>query len=168
MIMDGSSWRGASLVNATSETSETSRGVDDEADEAPVLEPAYDDLLDEQWLQRGDALDPGDDLVDIGLTIDMTDSEDLEDAQATELDVGSLLTSLPVVEPVDGGEAGERDGSEAALGALQELLLPEESSGRRDENEEIGDDERFPAFDGLSAPRHPEPLDDDAEGPREG
>lgn len=167
MSKHGSSLRGASLVNVNA-TSEASGGADDQEDESPVLEPEYGDLLDAQWLQRGDTLDPGDDLVDIGLTIDMTDSEELDDGQAMELDVGSLLTSLPAVEPVEGGEPGEREGGDAALGALQELLLPEDGSGRHDDDEEIGNDERFPVFDGLSAPRHPTPLDDDAEGPREG
>jgi hypothetical protein len=61
----------------------------------------------------------------------------------------------------------EREGGEAALGALQELLLPEDGSQGRDDDE-IGNDERFPAFDGLSAPRPSVPADDDAEGPRDG
>lgn len=162
MIKDCSGQREAWLVDATSEAS---RGTDEE-DDAPVLDPEYGDLLDAQWLQRSDALDPGDDLVDIGLTIDIADSVDLDEAQAMELDVGTLLTSLPAVELAEGGEATEREGGEAALGALQDLLLPEDGSGREDDDE-IGNDERFPAFDGLSAPRPSQPLDDDAEGPRD-
>lgn len=166
MIKDGSSSRRWTAL--ASATSEASRGAEEE-DDAPVLEPEYGDLLDAQWLQRGsDALDPEDDLVDIALTIDMSDSDDLDEAQAMELDVGALLTSLPAVELVDGAEALEREGGEGALGALQELLLLEEEAvRRRDDDEEIGNDERFPAFDGLSAPGPSGPIDDDAEGPRD-
>lgn len=166
MIKDASSWRWASLVSTTSEASSSA----DEEDDAPVHEPEYGDLLDEQWLQRGsDALDPEDDLVDIALTIEMADSDDLDEANAMELDVGALLTPLPAQELPDGDETAEREGADRALGALQELLLPEEQgAARREEDEEIGDDERFPAFDDLSAPGHSGLPDDDAEGPHGG
>lgn len=143
-----------------------SHGADDDED-APVVEPAYSDLLDADWLRRGtDALDPDDDLVDVGLTIDMTDGGDLDEGQAVDLDVGALLTSVPSesLDPADAGHAAA-DG----LGALQELLLPDErGSCRREDDEEVGDDERFPVFDGFMAPRPSAPLDDDAEGPSEG
>lgn len=163
MIEDRSSWRSAAPVSTTSEASSSA----DEEDDAPVHEPEYGDLLDEQWLQRGsDALDPEDDLVDIALTIELADSDDLDEAQALELDVGTLLTSLPAQEPTEGEEPAERTGGDGALGALHELLLPDEHAGR-EEDEEVGDDEQFPAFDGLSAPAHSGTLDDDAEGPHE-
>jgi hypothetical protein len=69
-------------------------------------------------------------------------------------------------EASDFGEPAER---EAGTGALHGLLLPEERGVRRHEDDdEIGDDERFPAFEGVSSPGSLGPLDDDAEGPREG
>lgn len=162
MLNDGSPCR-VSLVH---EMSQPGHGVDDE-DEAPVLEPEYGDLLDAQWLQRGsDALDPEDDLVDIGLTIDIADTGDLDEAQAMELDVGSLLTSLPSLELSDPAEP-EREGAEASL-ALHDLLLPEEGrGGRGEDDDEVGNDASFPVFDGISAPRPAGSLDDDAEGPQE-
>jgi hypothetical protein len=165
MTRDDESGRSASFERAAAEGG---RSADDE-EEAPVLDPQYGDLLDAQWLQRGsDALDPDDDLVDIGLTIDMSDSDDSDEAQAMDLDVGTLLTSLPAHESelADLAEPAER---EAGTGALHGLLLPEEGGVRRhDDDEEIGDDERFPAFEGLSAPGSATPPDDDAEGPPEG
>lgn len=166
MTQHDSSWRRPSLVNATNEAGRSA----DEEDEAPVLDPEYGDLLDAQWLQRGsDALDPEDDLVDIGLTIDMSDADDLDEAQVTELDVGVLLTSLPAQELSDAEEPAERVAPEGGLGALSELLLPEERGSRhREDDDEVGNDDHFPAFDGLSAPRPSGQLDDDAEGPHEG
>jgi hypothetical protein len=160
MIHDGRSL-------ASNATSEASRSADDD-DDVPVADPQYGDLLDEQWLERGtDALDPDDDLVDIGLTIDMSDSGKLDEAQGLELDVGALLTSLPAPDAVDFGDAPEREEGAVGIGALQELLLPEEQGTRREDDEDAGLDEHFPAFDGMAAPRPVAPVDDDAEGPHE-
>jgi hypothetical protein len=163
------------FVSSMSMTSGASRSAEEEED-APVVEPEYGDLLDARWLDRGTAdLDPEDDLVDIGLTIDLDDGDTADEAaQVTELDVGTLLTSLPAQEEasdptaLDEAERAEREQAERSvgLGALQDLLLPDERGGRRREDDEaIGNDESFPVFDGLSAPRPPVPLDDDAEGP---
>jgi hypothetical protein len=171
MTRDGSNYPLTSIVSATSGAS---RSADEEEEQdAPVLDPEYGDLLDTQWLARGtDALDPEDDLVDIGLTIDLDDADNSDElAQMTELDVGTLLTSLPEQEEdaldlsLDSPERVPRDAS-VGLGVLQDLLLPEERSERRREDDEaVGNDESFPVFDGVSAP--PVPLDDDADGPSE-
>jgi hypothetical protein len=165
------------LVSGISRTSGASRSAEEEED-APVVEPEYGDLLDARWLERGtEDLDPEDDLVDVGLTIDLDDGETSDEvAQVTELDVGTLLTSLPDQEDaagvtaLDEAEHAEREHVERSVGvgALHDLLLPEERSGRRREDDEaIGNDDSFPVFDGLSAPRPAAPLDDDAEGPSE-
>jgi hypothetical protein len=147
-------------------TAEGGRSADDE-DEAPVLDPEYGDLLDTQWLGRGsDALDPEDDLVDIGLTIDMSGADDLDEAQAVELDVGALLTSLPG-QDLEPSELGEPVEGEAAGGELHGLLLPEERGRSREDDDAVGDDERFPAFEGVAAPGPAAPLEDDTEGPHE-
>ncbi len=165
MTTDGNSPRWPSLVSATAEAS---RGAGDE-DEEPVLEPEYGDLLDAQWLDRGsESLDPEDDLVDIGLTIDMTDSGELDESQAMELDVGALLTPLPAHDASEVGDPAERDVDGAAgLGALQDVLLPDEPGASGRDDDEVGNDERFPAFDGVSPPRPSGLLEDDAEGPHE-
>src|SRR5688572_10871007 len=134
-------------------TVEGSRSAAEDEDEAPVLDPEYGDLLDEQWLGReSDALDPEDDLVDIGLTIDMSGADEGDEAHAMELDVGALLTSLPGhdLESADHGEPVERE--PAADGELHGLLLPEERGHSREDDEAVGDDERFPAFEGVAAP----------------
>jgi hypothetical protein len=169
MTRDGSNCPLTSIVSATSGASRSAE--EEEEQDAPVLDPEYGDLLDSQWLDRGtDALDPEDDLVDIGLTIDLDDADNSDElAQMTELDVGTLLTSLPEQEEdaldLSSAERAPRDAS-VGLGVLQDLLLPEERSERRREDDEaVGDDEGFPVFDGVSSP--PAPLDDDADGPSE-
>ena len=73
--------------------------LDMEDAEAPVREPGYDDLIDRSWLERGADEDWDDErstVDDVGLTIEL-DSPASEDdgAQVVDLDVGSLLTSLP-------------------------------------------------------------------------
>jgi hypothetical protein len=198
------------LASTASTTSGASHSADEE-DDAPVVDPEYGDLLDAKWLERGtDALDPEDDLVDIGLTIDLDGGDDADDlAQMLDLDVGTLLTSLPeedadIAVPdivatelgasdmasiegaaldraadtaaldraaLDRAERadGEHGDGSVGIGVLRGLLLPEERDGhRRDEDEAIGDDERFPVFEGVSASDPSAPLDDDAEGPSEG
>lgn len=174
MTRHGSNCPLTSIVSATNGASRSAE--EEEERDAPVLDPEYGDLLDTQWLDREtDALDPEDDLVDIGLTIDLDDADNSDElAQMTELDVGTLLTSLPEQEEdgsslsLDLSEQAERAPRDASvgLGVLQDLLLPEERSERRREDDEaVGNDESFPVFDGVSAP--PTPLDDDADGPSE-
>jgi hypothetical protein len=141
-----------------------------DTDDADAIghEPGYDDLLDRGWLERtaDDAFeDEGAGVEDIGLTIDLDGPSDDEDgAQVVDLDVGSLLTSLPS----DGTELDleplghERSDAAIGVGALREMLLPDSDDDGFDDRE-VGDDERFPVFDdapGL-APR-PSLDDDDA------
>ena len=130
----------------------------EDAEDAPAGEPEYGDLLDAKWLERtADALEVDDDLVDIGLTLDLDEQDDADEhAFALDLDVGTLLTSLPAPGVVRESTASDPDAAERelgegtlALGALREVLLPEERAARQrlDDDEEIGLDERFPAFD---------------------
>ena len=123
---------------------------EDEDDDSPAVTD-YGDLLDAKWLEReADVLDQDDDLVDVGLTLDLDDDDDDdENAYAVDLDVGSLLTSLqPPGADADSSEPALNDGSLAA-GALSEVLLPEANALRRlvEDDEAVGDDEQFPAFD---------------------
>ena len=103
-------------------------------------------------------------------TIDMADADGGEDASGMELDVGVLLTSLPGEdEAAELREPGERESGESVVGmsALQDLLLPDERMRGKEDDEEVGNDEYFPAFEGVATPRPSIPLDDDAEGPHE-
>lgn len=135
--------------------------LDTDDPEALVHESEHDDLLDRGWLERTADDDPEDDasVEDIGLTIDLDGpAMDDEGAQFLDLDVGSLLTSLP-----GGGdgveldlEPGDREG--VAVGTLRELLLPDGDTDSDDR--EIGDDDRFPVFDDGAAIA-PRPLHDD-------
>jgi hypothetical protein len=135
--------------------------LDTDDPEALVHESEHDDLLDRGWLERAADDDLEDDATveDIGLTIDLDGpATDDEGAQFLDLDVGSLLTSLP-----GGGdgveldlEPGDREG--VAVGTLRELLLPDGDTDSDDR--EIGDDDRFPAFDDGPAIA-PRPLHDD-------
>jgi hypothetical protein len=139
-----------SASNASVSSSEGQKW--DDEDEAPAVAPEYGDLLDANLLERSaDTVDPDDDLVDVGLTLDLADRDDVEGlAMVVDLDVGTLLTSLPPAAAV----RDERDLGEDALasGALREVLLPEEHELQRrtDDDEAVGDDERFPAFDATS------------------
>jgi hypothetical protein len=129
----------------------------EDPEDAPAGEPEYADLLDGKWLERtADALEVDDDVVDIGLTLDLDEQDDADEhAYSLDLDVGTLLTSLPAAgvreSTASDPYAPERELGEGALalGALRELLLPEERAARQraDDDEEIGEDERFPAFD---------------------
>jgi hypothetical protein len=154
-------------------------GTDDE-DEAPAGDPEYADLLDGEWLERvADARERDDDLVDVGLTLDLDAYDDEgEQAQVMDLDVGVLLTSLPSVAregrgSVDGAvsDGAVSDGAEPELGdgslsvgALRDVLLPEGRALRErvEDDDEIGDDEHFPAFE-LSPVLRPA-EDDSSEG----
>jgi hypothetical protein len=145
---------------------------DEEEEEAPAA-AEYGDLLDAQWLEREtDVLERDDDLVDIGLTLDLDDDEEDENAYFVDLDVGTLLTSLlPAGADSDSSEPALNDGS-LASGALSELLLPEERRSdertvkqRADDDEAVGDDEQFPAFDESGGvPERPAGDDDGSEG----
>jgi hypothetical protein len=139
--------------------------LDMEDAEALGQDHRYEDLLDHRWLeQRADLTDEDEErgsIEEVGLTIDLDDLEaDDEGAQVVDLDVGSLLTSLPS----DGTELdldpGPAHGDGAlALAALREMLLPEGEAVDGDDRE-VGDDDRFPAFEDSSdiAPR---PVHDD-------
>jgi hypothetical protein len=140
--------------------------LDTEDAEAGSLQPGYEDLLDRHWLERAADDDLDDERSaedDIGLTIDLDSSRDEEEgAQVVDLDVGSLLTSLPSegteldLEP---GPMLERADTTLGVGALRDVLLPEDEDERDDR--EVGDDERFPVFD--DAERQPRAPDDDSE-----
>jgi len=152
-------------------------GAAEDEDDSPVGQPEYGDLLDAAWLERAaDALDLDDELVDVGLTLDLNEGDDAEEhAFALDLDVGILLTSLPPAGvardlsalDLDAVERELGDGT-LALGALREVLLPEERALRQraDDDEEIGEDDRFPAFETYIAelPLEPEPEDGGGEG----
>lgn len=132
----------------------------------------HTDLIDAEWLERAaevGELDEDGAYGEVGLTIELNGPDIGEDlAQVVDLDVGSLLTSLP-------GEGGEIDldltsdqtlGDGAfALGALGDVALPGGEGGQGERaDDEIGDDDRFPVFENSSivSPRRP-PLDDEAE-----
>jgi hypothetical protein len=153
-------------------------GAAEDEDDSPVGEPEYGDLLDADWLERtADALELDDELVDVGLTLDLNEGDDADEhAFALDLDVGTLLTSLPpagvardlsVALELDAVERELGDGT-LALGALRDVLLPEERALRQraDDDEEIGEDDRFPAFETYIAelPAEPEPEDGGSEG----
>jgi hypothetical protein len=147
----------------------------DEQD-AEVLQPdsGYDDLLDESWLERvaGEEDDEEGTLLDgVGFTIELDEPSDDDDgAQVVELDVGSLLTSLPGegteldLDLRNDAARGLGDGS-LAIGAIRDMLLPDTEEDESDDTE-IGDDERFPVFDDASD-INPRPGRDDAEDPDE-
>lgn len=141
--------------------------LDREDAEAPVREPGYDDLLDRGWLERAGDDDPDDDtpaVDDVGLTIELdSPAADDEGAEVVDLDVGSLLTSLPSEgAELDLDTLAERADPSLGLGALRDLLLPEDDDELDDEA--VGDDDRFPAFDD-DAERSPQPSADDDSDP---
>jgi hypothetical protein len=113
--------------------------------------PAYDDLIDRGWLERSAENGPEDEGAgpeEIGLTIDLDGPTDDEDgAQVVDLDVGSLLTSLPSdATELDLELLGHERADAVGVGALRDLLLPESDDDGL-EDAEVGDDERFPVFD---------------------
>jgi hypothetical protein len=132
--------------------------------EAGLGEPGYEDLIDHGWLERA-ANEAGDDaenspLEDIGLTIELDAAPDDEDgAEVVDLDVGSLLTSLPSegTELDLEGPGQERGDALLGVGALHDVLLPEDDDEHDDR--EVGDDDRFPVFDDDA--EHPPPSADD-------
>jgi hypothetical protein len=170
-------------------------GTEDE-DEAPAGDPEYADLLDADWLDRAaDARERDDDLVDVGLTLDLDERDDVDElAQGVDLDVGVLLTSLPLPVSREGAASSALNASEGAsldgaslqdsvlsdgaeaepeigegslsVGALQDVLLPEQRTGRprAEDDDEVGDDESFPAFDSSPALRPGEPGAEDDSG----
>jgi hypothetical protein len=145
--------------------------LDLEDAEALGQEHQYEDLIDRRWLEQGADDDNEDDrssIEEVGLTIDLDELTSEEDgAQIVDLDVGSLLTPLPpdgVELELDPGPAHDRGA--LALGALRDMLLPEEDGGERDEHD-VGDDDRFPVFDdssdSVSSAIPPRPANDDAD-----
>jgi hypothetical protein len=171
MMTDPMSW---ASPEAPVDASDAILSRDDE-DEAPAGDPEYSDLLDTEWLERmADARERDDDLVDVGLTLDLTDRDEADElAQVLDLDVGILLTSLPAHVSRDGSPDGvepERELGDGSLsvGALRDLLLPEEHAVREraEDDEEVGDDGRFPAFESSieQGPRAPGADDDSSQG----
>jgi len=151
--------------------------IDMDDAEALGQDAGYGDLLDTSWLDRTAAEEPEDDratLDDIGLTIELDDSDMDDDAQVVDLDVGSLLTSLPSEGTELDLDSGAVDGA-LAIAALRDVLLP--SDDEVNDDREIGDDDRFPAFDDasdieprpslddtdddVSSPEHERPRNDD-------
>jgi len=106
-------------------------------------------------------------LVDVGLSLELDDCDDDDElTQGMDLDVGILLTSLPAPPSRDGGDASALSSSDStrsdpaeaereigdgalSLGALREVLLPEEHAlgERAQDDDEVGDHEHFPAFE---------------------
>jgi hypothetical protein len=139
--------------------------LDTEEAEGLTRDSGYDDLLDQGWIERtaDDELDDDRSAVDdIGLTIELDSPIDDDDgARVVDLDVGSLLTSLPAegaeldLEP---GTLHERGDAALGGGALRELLLSEDEDEHDDR--EVGDDDRFPVFD-ADDQRSPSPSADD-------
>lgn len=139
----------------------------DDAD-AALGDTGYEDLLDRGWLDRAadEAWeDEGSPVDDIGLTIEIASaSEEEEGAQVVDLDVGSLLTSLPsegTELDLEAGPLQERGDATVGVGALRDMLLSEEEEDEQDDRE-VGDDERFPVFE-RDAERPPRASDDDSE-----
>lgn len=143
--------------------------------EAPLHEGMdHRDLLDGGWLERrdddsADREEEGAAYIDVGLTIELNGPETGEElAQVVELDVGSLLTLLPG-EPLDSDvdvsrELGHSDGS-FALNALSDMLLPEHAAEHHERAEdEVGDDERFPAFEDSLIVTRQRPTPEEGEG----
>jgi hypothetical protein len=132
--------------------------LDEQDAEVLSSDSGYDDLLDASWLERlaGEEEDEEGTLIDgVGFTIELDEaSEDDDGAQVVELDVGSLLTSLPGegteldLDPRNDSPRGLGDGS-LAIGAIRDMLLPDTEEDESDDTE-IGDDERFPVFDDAS------------------
>jgi hypothetical protein len=142
-----------------------------DSEETPMGgDPEYSDLLDTHWLERSLVLEDKDDdagLGDIGFTLDLNGPDDSDElAEILDLDVGSLLTSLPEDElDLDGPsrESG-KDGS-FGIGALtDELLLPEDSPGGERADEAVGDDDRFPVFDDSLAVKPRPSIESDEDG----
>ena len=142
--------------------------------EAPLHEGMdYRDLLDGGRLERGtdspDVEEEGGAYMDVGLTIELDGPDTSEElAQVVDLDVGSLLTLLSnegIESDVEvSRDLGQSDGS-FALHALSDMLLPEVAPERRDHaDEEVGDDERFPAFEDSLIVTRQRPTPDDGEG----
>lgn len=142
--------------------------LDTEDAEAIQRDSGYDDLLDRGWLERTAEEDWDDErsvVDDIGLTIELdSPAGDDDGAQVVDLDVGSLLTSLPSdgteldLEP---GLAQER--GELGIGVLRDVLLPEDEDEQDDR--EVGDDARFPVFDDDGRPARPRSDDESEIGP---
>lgn len=137
--------------------------MDEQDPEVLQQDSGYEDLLDSSWLDRGageeDDAD-GTEIDAVGFTIELDEpSADDDAAQVVDLDVGSLLTSLPNegveldLDPRNDPQRGVSDGS-LAVGVLRDMLLPDTEELEHDDTE-IGDDARFPVFDEASdiAPR---------------
>lgn len=142
--------------------------LDTEDPEASALEHAHDDLLDRRWLERP-AEDEDDEersvLDSLGVTIELNASGAEDEAEVVDLDIGELLEPLSPdgtdTEPLIGHERGD---GVFGITVLQDILLPE--SDDEHDDRDVGDDDRFPAFDD-GAPSW-QPAQGDDEGPPEG
>jgi hypothetical protein len=111
----------------------------------------YSDWLGAAWLERSaedvELEDERAGLLDVGLTLDLNESDTEEElAQLLDLDVGELLTSLPLeVTELDLDSSAREDGAFGASG-LRILHTPD-GNDWDSSDEALGDDERFPAFD---------------------
>lgn len=139
--------------------------LDTEDPETLALEQEHDDLLDRRWLEQP-VTDEDDEersaLDELGVTIELNASGAEDEAEEVDLDIGDLLEPLPG-DGADGDLSLGHERGEGAFGvaALNDMLLPE-SEEEHDERD-VGDDDRFPAFDdGVPAWR---PVQGDDEGP---
>jgi hypothetical protein len=103
------------------------------------------------WLAEDTDLDDeASGYIDVGLTLDLDAADSGEElVQLMDLDVGALLTSLPLESTeLDLDALAEFSGA-FGVTALRELLLPDGAGGSvLDElADDIGDDERFPVFE---------------------
>lgn len=141
--------------------------LDIDAFDEPGRDQTYDDLLDRRWLDGTVDDDEDEDqsaLDGLGVTIELNDSGVEDDAEVVDLDIGALLTPLPADDAeLDASRARghERDDGGFASAALEDMLLPDDDEQHDDA--EVGDDDRFPAFeDGTPVYR---PLLEDELGP---
>jgi len=129
-------------------------------------DPDYEDLLDSGWIDRAAYIEELDDdrgnSLDVGVTLDLNDSDqDEELGQMVDLDVGALLTPLPKETESERDATRDSPDPSFAIGALRDLLLPDESDAEVQDGERV-DDERFPAFDAASVPTSSRTGDDEA------
>lgn len=148
----------------------------------------------ERGADSADLEEDGAAYIDVGLTIELNGPDTGDElAQVLDLDVGSLLTLLPgeavlpgeamlareavlpgetVLPGVLPGDAIESDmdasrdlGASFGLNALRDMLLPEGVPERGEHaDEDVGDDERFPAFEDSLIVTRQRPAPEEGEG----
>jgi hypothetical protein len=106
--------------------------------------------------------------IDVGLTLDLDGADSGEElVQLMDLDVGALLTSLPLESTeLDLDALAEFSGT-FGVGALRDLLLPEGAGGSEFDElpGDMDDEERFPVFEesAIVLPRAPRAHESDAD-----